>query len=309
MDPGPFPITGATDQPVFYVAPPTPPNPAQVSVTAESFDDPLQSGGGSFTINPLSPVIRHVLPASITAIPSSPNAVPFILKVRGDSFSTVVPVAILRVNSVAQTTNCTDLGSGATPRFECMTTLDPKQANSPLNVVGNVSIQVENPVGSAVPGLSNQVNLIVVAEPTSEAIISLTSVAPAAFNQDITVVEPTTAGTNPTNQTNITQIGLRVGQNCTTRGSPISITRPASGTIDVELCLFNSSDFSAGSVLSLSGPNPNDISIVSGGTTPSGVLAGLTLRVPSTAMIGPRTLFVQSPNKEKSALTGAIEIK
>ena len=35
----------------------------------------------------------------------------------------------------------------------------------------------------------------------------------------------------------------------------------------------------------------------------------LTLQVPATAAVGPRTLFVENPSKDKAAGTGAIEVR
>jgi hypothetical protein len=258
-------------------------------------------------------LIRHLLPASLTAGP----AASFTLKVRGDNFAAppaAPPFSFIRFDGAALATDCTDLGATASPRFECTATVDPSLANSPLQNPGNVTLQVENPAGSAAPGLSNPVSLVVVAPDTTEGVIRLTTNDPLnpkdATGQDIIVVEPTTAATVPADQVNVTQIGFASGVNCSPRGSPIAINRPASGQQqDFQLCLVSSSGFTQGSTITISGPNPNDITLPNGNTTPAGLVAVFTIRVLSTSQTGPRTFFVENPQKEKSALVGAVEIK
>jgi hypothetical protein len=53
---------------------------------------------------------------------------------------------------------------------------------------------------------------------------------------------------------------------------------------------------------------PGDIAVIS--KQPAGLgIIHLTLQVPSTALPGPRTLFIENSNKDKAAATGALEVK
>jgi hypothetical protein len=216
-------------------------------------------------------------------------------------------MSVIRFNGAALSTACTDLGQGAAPRFSCTATVDPSLPGSPLQAPGNIAVQVEKP-GTQPAELSNQVSLVVVAEQSSEAVIALTAGSPIAVAQDIMVVEPTTAATNPGSQANMDSLGLVVGGNCQLRGSPVAIARPAAGTQDVPLCVAGPTALSAAFTFSISGPATPDVTIPSVQNFGAGIVQ-VTLRIPSTSQTGPRTLFVVNGQKEKSALTGAIEIR
>jgi hypothetical protein len=58
----------------------------------------------------------------------------------------------------------------------------------------------------------------------------------------------------------------------------------------------------------ISGPPTPDITISNREPLGLGILH-LTLQVPATAATGPRTLFVENPEKDKAAGTGAIEVR
>jgi hypothetical protein len=58
----------------------------------------------------------------------------------------------------------------------------------------------------------------------------------------------------------------------------------------------------------LSGPPVADITITNREPLGLGIIH-LTLQIPATAAAGMRTLFVENPNKDKAAGTGAIEVR
>ena len=88
----------------------------------------------------------------------------------------------------------------------------------------------------------------------------------------------------------------------------MAIVRPASGVGTADLCLFSLSGLDPSFMYTISGPATPDITIT--GREPLGLgIVHLTLQVPSTAVPGPRTLFVENPNKDKAAGTGAIEVR
>jgi hypothetical protein len=58
----------------------------------------------------------------------------------------------------------------------------------------------------------------------------------------------------------------------------------------------------------VSGPPTPDITIINREPLGLGILH-LTLQVPATAAPGPRTLFVENPESDKAAGTGAIEVQ
>jgi hypothetical protein len=303
----PFPPGGPQAAPVDFRAPGAPPSPATVNVTAVSADDPVQTASASITVQ-ASAFIRQMLPASITV--QAANSGAFLLRVRGDSFSVSPNPSVLRFNNTSLTTICSDLGVAASPRFECTSTIDP--ASAPGNAVttpGSYSVQIDNPAGAQFPGLSNAVNLVVRAAAATEAVVALTPANPVAGGQDIEVVEPASAGTGSALQVNIDSIGpLSQGGACTLRGAAVTIQRPSSGTLDFDLCLAGPNTLQPTFTYTISGPSPNDIQVLNPRTVQAGVVA-VTLRIPSTAQTGPRTIFAENERREKSGFSGGIEIK
>ena len=88
----------------------------------------------------------------------------------------------------------------------------------------------------------------------------------------------------------------------------MAIVRPASGVGTADLCLFSLSGLDPSFTYAISGPANPDIAIT--GREPLGLgIVHLTLQVSSTAATGPRTLFVENPNKDKAAASGAIEVR
>jgi hypothetical protein len=293
---------------VEYRAPAVVPSPATVTVTATSLDDPAQSAGGSVTISN-GPFIQKLLPASITALPANGNS--FTLKVQGINFTTSSVILFTPTGATTKqlTTTCT-----ATPS-ECTATIsvtDVGAANRPPHP----AVQIQNP-GNVT---SNAVNLIVLDPATEQK--DFASAPVVALNQSCTtladggcqniiVVEPTTMGSvGAAGQVNFNLIGLFSGSNCLASNSPINVVRPTSSFAVISICVFGTTNFSATDKFTISGPNPNDISVVvdSSQAFPS-VTVKLNLTIPFDAKSGPRTLFVETTNREKSAFVGAIEVK
>ena len=280
---------GVVDSNGLYAAPNVAPSPNnQVNVTATSVADPSKSATATVTISGTGPAITRILPASIIAGPVSG----FTFKVQGTNFvsgsggggSTIVFRGSNRL------TTCTSPG-------ECTIFLDAVDVASP----DNIPVQVRNPDGS----MSNQVVFMAVAPATTQDIVTLTGSSPAATGKDIIVVEPTSAGST-FSQINIQQVGIFSANTCNARGSSVSLTRPAAGTQNVEICLVGVG-LGAIYTYTISGPDPNDISILS--VSDSGLGVRITLTLSSTTQLGPRTIFVENANKEKSAATGALEVR
>jgi hypothetical protein len=299
---------------VEYRSPGTPPTPPNVTVKATSVDDPTQTSSGSVTIS-TGPFIQKLLPASITSLSSSGTS--FTLKVQGINFVASSPGPGSVIEFTPPGTGAKQLTTTCSTTTECTATI----AVADVAAAGQAAVQIQNP-GTV---NSNSVNLVVLDPATeqkdfaSASVITLSTTSPSkGCNtpplpsdpgcQNITVVEPTTAGSGGA-QVNIGAIGFFTPGLCSGGGTPISIARPASGSQNFDICLFASGSGSLPSTFTytISGPTPNDITL--SGVQAVGNAVRFTLGVPSTAQTGPRTIFVETPNREKSALVGAIEVK
>jgi hypothetical protein len=276
----------------LYTAPVTAPA-GNVTITATSVDDPNQSGTATVTIA-TGAFIRLLTPASTL---SGGGEVNFVLKVNGFNFvsTTPGPGSTIVFQGTDKTTTCPN-------QTECTTFLTRDDVAS----AGNKSVRIKNPDNS----LSNQVNLVVVQSATTEDVIELTSGAPTATGRDISVTEPTSTGAG-TSQINMNLIGIRdpVSGSCTARVTPIRITRPASGTSNTRICVRVQNNTGA-VTLTISGPATNDIVLkdfLPSETAPEFFF--VTVEVSSTTQPGARTLFATDANRNRSALTGAIEVK
>jgi hypothetical protein len=109
---------------------------------------------------------------------------------------------------------------------------------------------------------------------------------------------------------NVAAIGTYVvaTSSCTLGGNPVPVFRPVSGTAVVDLCVFSVSGLDPSFTYTLSGPAPADIPITNREPLGLGIIH-LTLQVPATAALGPRTLFVENPSKDMATGTGAIEVR
>ena len=276
-----------------FTAPSTPPTPSAIQVVAISQDDSTQSGSATVTISGGSNILT-LHPASVYA----GGANGFTLTVDGSGFvpSNPGPGSTLLIGGTARVTTCTSANSCSAP-----------VNNTDVAQPGNVSVQIQSPSGP----LSNIVSLVVAAPGTTDDVISLTSSTPAISGKNITVVEPTTAGVDNSSVSfdlNVAALGVfNTSTNaCNLGGNPVPLTRPASGTIAADICLFSQSGFDTSMAYSISGPG--DVSVIS--RQPAGLgIIHLTIQIPSSAQPGARTLFIQNANLDKTAASGVLEIQ
>jgi len=292
---GPGSPCGVIDATGFYTAPMVPPSPNTLSVLATSAEDTSRTASAVVTIS-TGAFITTLLPASATA--GAAGGFPLVVEGSGFVASSPGPGSTILFNGSARSTICTSSN-------ECSISL----AAQDLATAGNLPVQIQNPGGTT----SNQVAFVIVASATSDDLIPLTPAAPSASGKDIVVVEPSTAGTSTT-QSNVNLNIVAMGpfspstNNCVLGGSPLVLLRPTSGTTDVDVCAFLPSGLDPSLTYATTGPAPNDISIVAKQPLGLGIVR-LTLELSSTTLRGPRTLFVENPNKDKSAATGALEVK
>jgi hypothetical protein len=307
----------------------------QVSITANSVDSPSQSGSGIVTIA-AGAFISKILPASITALQSpcpDPNnfkACDFTLKVQGTSFvpTSPGPGSMIVFNAVNLTTSCPSTTQCTATIAASSVTSPATQCTSDGKCTSGYGVQIVNPPSAPFPGSSNLVAFMVL-DPATQVkdfdnapTVTLTAGNPNvgcgtpplptdSGCQNITVVEPTTAGTLSQHY-NADFLGLVANNACSLNNTAITITRPSSGTQDFDICVENLSgpSLSVTDTFTISGPATPDITIVNkqafGGNS---FIIQLTLRVGSASQAGPRTLFMENKNREKAALVGAIEVK
>jgi hypothetical protein len=276
-----------------FTAPAAQPTPNTIQIVAISQDDSMQSGVASATLSSGSNILS-LHPASVYA----GGANGFTLTVDGSGFllSNPGPGSTLLIAGTARVTTCTSANSCSAP-----------VASTDVAQPGNVSVQIQSPSGT----LSNIVSLIVAAPGTTDDVISLTSSAPSIAGKNISVVEPTTAGVDNSSVSfdlNVAAIGVfNTSTNaCNLAGNPIALTRPASGTIAADICLFSQSGFDTSMAYTISGPG--DVAVIS--KQPAGLgIIHLTIQVPSTAQPGARTLFVQNANLDKTAASGVLDLQ
>ena len=276
-----------------FTAPPTPPTPDSIQIVALSQADTTQSGSAIVTISTGANILT-LHPASVYA----GSADGFTLAVSGSGFvpSNPGPGSTLKIAGTARVTTCSGVDSCTAP----VTSVDVAQP-------ANVSVQILNPDGT----LSNVVSLVVVTLGSTDTVVSLTASSPSSTGQNITVVEPTTAGEDSSAVSfdlNVAALGMfNTSTNaCNLGGNPVPLVRPASGTTAADICLFSQSDFDASMNYTVSGPG--DVAVIA--KQPAGLgIIHLTLQIPSTASAGARTLFIQNANLDKTAASGSLEIQ
>lgn len=282
---------GTIDANGTYTAPPTAPSPDALQIVAVSQDDTAQSGTSSVTIS-TGVNISALHPASVYA----GGLQGFTLRVDGSGF--VLPGATagstIWIAGTLRTTTCI---SGA----ECFAPVSAAD----LLLAGTDSVQIRNPDGTQ----SNAVNLVVAAPNISDGIVSLTAGAPAVGDQNIVVVEPTTAGVSSPNDDvdlDVAALGAfsTATNSCTLAGNPVSLSRPANGSITADVCLFSQSGLDASMTVTVSGPG--DVTVISKQPAGLGILH-ITLLIPAAASAGARTLFIQTTNLDKTAATGSVQ--
>jgi hypothetical protein len=276
-----------------FTAPAAAPTPNAIQVVALSQDDSTQSGTANVTISSGSNILS-LHPASVYA----GGANGFTLTVDGSGFvlSNPGPGSTLLIAGTARVTTCSSINSCSAP----VNSTDVVQP-------GNVPVQMQGPSGT----LSNIVTLVVAAPGTTDDVISLTSSSPSISGKNIPVVEPTTAGVDNSSVSfdlNVAALGVFNTSNnaCNLGGNPVALARPASSTSAADICLFSQSGFDTSMAYIISGPG--DVAVIS--KQPAGLgIIHLTIQIPSTALPGARTLFVQNANLDKTAASGVLEIQ
>ena len=284
---------GAISSGGIYTAPGIPPSPNAFQVVAISSDDTTQSGKANVTIS-VGANIQSLHPASVYA----GGAEGFTLRVDGGGFASTNPGpgSTLLIAGNLRTTSCSSPAECTAPIFA-----------SDVAVSGSVSVQMQNPDGSR----SNAVSLVVAPPNTGDEIISLTSAAPSASGQDIVVVEPSTAGESVPGDNvdlNIAALGnFSAGTNtCTLAGNPLVVTRPVTGAVTLDVCVFSQAGLDTSMTYTVSGPA--DVSVVA--KQPAGLgIIHLTLQIQAAASPGARTLFIQNLNLDKTAASGVLEVQ
>jgi hypothetical protein len=277
----------------IYTAPVSVPAPNALQVVAVSSEDAMRTGTANVTLT-TGPAILELLPASVYA----GGTAGFTLKAEGSGFvaTSPGPGSSLLLGGTPRTTTCNSA-------LECTAAVAPAD----VAAAGTLAVRVKNPDGT----LSNSVSLVVLAAPGSEEVIALTAAAPGASGKDLVVVQPTTAGVSSPGASvdlNVAALGLfsTVNNSCTLGGNPVVLTRPASGTSAVDICLFSESGLDTSMTYTVSGPG--DVLVIA--KQPAGLgIIHLTLQVASTTLPGARTLFIQNTNLDETAASGALEVE
>jgi len=283
---------GSVDVNGLYAAPTAAPSPNAISIMAVSQADATKSAASTIAITS-GPLIDVILPSSVMAgaVEGFPLTVEGMNFVAGSGSS----ASVILLNGAPRSTTCTMATS-------CTTALNPAD----VETAASLTVEVQNP---GAPGaLSNPVPFVIVPFDVSEDVISLSAASPAVSGKDIVVVEPTTAASSM--PINVNFIGLLTdGNNCGAQGSPLTVTRPASGTTTVSICV-NGNGLDPTFTYTFTGPPGGDIPITASAIT--GLFPGtieLDLQIASTTLPGLRTLFITTLNGDCAAATGMLEVQ
>jgi len=284
---------GSVDANGVFTAPTVAPSPNAISIVATSLADNTKTASATIAVTS-GPTIEVILPSSAMA-----GAIEgFPVSVQGLNFvpgSGGTGSAIL-LNGVARPTTC----STATTCAIVLTPVD-------LQTAATFTLQISNPGAPAL--LSNPVPFVILPFDVSEDVIALSSSQPSASNKSITVVEPTTAAISV--PLDVDFDGLLTNGTCEVEGTPLTVTRPSSGTQTVSLCVHgNGLDPTMTFAFTGPGAAPGDIPVTASaiaGLFPNTI--ELDLQVSSTTVPGVRTLFITSLNNDRASATGILEIK
>lgn len=274
-----------------YTAPTTAPSPNAIAVVATSVFDATKSGSATVAITS-GPTIRVLLPSSVMAgaVASFPFEVQGVNFVAGSGST----ASTILLNGQPRSTTCATAG-------QCVTVLNPADVQSATTI----TVQVKNP-GS--PGaLSNPVPFVVIPFDVSVGTVSLGLAQPSA-TENVTVAEPTTAAAS--SPINVDFIGLLNGGTCGVQGSPLTITRPTSGSEVVSLCVHgNGLDPTFAYAFTEPGEGA-DIGVVA--SSVSGIFPNmieLDLTISTATQPGVRSLFITTLNNDRAVATGMLEVK
>lgn len=279
----------------IYSAPSGAPTPNAIAVLATSVADTTKFAAATVALTS-GPVIEVLLPSSVFA-----GAVEsFPLVVQGANFvaGTGLTASSILINGTPRATSCSSTTS-------CATALNLSDVQTP----GTLTIQIDNLAPTRV--LSNPVPFVIIPLDTSVGAISPTAAQPTAGAITLLVPEPTTAAESA--PLNVAFLGPLTQGNCEIAGSPVTVTRPASGTITTSLCIqgtgldpnFTYSFTGAGGV-----PAGSDLPVTASAITglfPN--MIELDLQLSSTTLPGVRTLFITTLNHDRAVATGMLEVK
>jgi hypothetical protein len=176
-----------------------------------------------------------------------------------------------------------------------------------VQTAATFTLQVSNPGSPAL--LSNPVPFVILPLDVSEDTIALNSAQPAASGKNIAAVEPTTAAVSP--PLDVDFDGLLTNGTCEVEGTPLTVTRPSSGSETVSLCIHgNGLDPTMMYAFTGPGAAPGDIPVIASdinGLFPNTI--ELDLQISTTTLPGVRTLFITSLNNDRAAASGILEAK
>jgi hypothetical protein len=284
---------GAVDGNGIFTAPTAAPSPNAIAIIATSQADNAKSASATIAITS-GPTIEVILPSSVMvgaveAFPLSVHGLNFVAGSAGTG-------SVILLNGVPRATSCSTTTT-------CTIALNPAD----VQTAATFTLQISNPVSPAL--LSNPVPFVVLPFDVSEDTISLNSSKPAASGRDITVVEPTTAAV--TAPLDVDFDGLLTNGTCEVEGTPLTVTRPSSGSQIVSLCIHgNGLDPTMTYAFTGPGAAPGDIPVTASAIT--GLFPNtieLDLQISSTTLPGVRTLLISSLNNDRAAASGILEVK
>jgi hypothetical protein len=285
---------GSVDANGLYTAPSVAPNPNAISIVATSIADATKSSTAAIAITS-GPVIETILPSSVMA----GDVESFPLTVEGANF---VPGSgntggVILINGVARATTC------QATTTSCTTVLNP----SDLQSASTITLQVENP--GMPPQFSNLAPFVIVPFDVSEDAITLNASQSSATARDITVVEATTAASAAAIDVDFD--GFLTSGSCEIEGSPITITRPSTGSATTSLCIHGNG-LEPTFTYEFTGPGaaPGDIRVTA--STITGLFSNtieLDVEVSSATLPGVRSLFITTLNNDLAVATGILEVK
>lgn len=290
---------GSIDANGIYTAPSSAPSPNAIAVVATNQADAAITASAIVAVTS-GPTIRTILPSSVAA-----GAVEgFPLEVEGVNFIAGAgsSASIILINGVPHGTTCPSATA-------CSTAVNPVD----VAAESTLTIQIQNPAPSF--ALSNPVPFVIVPFATSVRSIPLSAPQSSAPQIKFTVAEPATAASAA--PLNVDLIGyLDGGNNCGIGAAPLAITRPSSGTSTGSICVHGN-NLDALDVYAFSGaggaPNGGEAGDITVTASPvTGLFPNiieLDLQISSTTLPGVRTLFITTPNGDRAAATGMLEIK
>jgi hypothetical protein len=88
----------------------------------------------------------------------------------------------------------------------------------------------------------------------------------------------------------------------------VSFVPPASGQAIADICVFSVSGLDPSYIYTLTGPSPNDMSVI--GEAPLGLgIVDLTIQLSNITASGTRTLFIQNASLDITAATGVLAVQ